>query len=70
MTYGEPAPFPAADGPRHDGRGGGARDSGRQRPGVRGNGLKTLAAMDAQDIDTPTDWRLAELKMQLARSAQ
>lgn len=33
-------------------------------------GSFVIDAMEAQDIDTPTDWRLAELKMQLARSAQ
>lgn len=33
-------------------------------------GSFVIDAMQAQDIDTLTDWRLAELKMQAARSAQ
>jgi pseudaminic acid cytidylyltransferase len=33
-------------------------------------GSFVIDAMEAQDIDTPTDWRLAELKMQLANSGQ
>jgi pseudaminic acid cytidylyltransferase len=33
-------------------------------------GSFVIDEMEAQDIDTLTDWRLAELKMQLARSAQ
>ncbi|WAC60898.1 hypothetical protein [Brevundimonas sp. SL130] len=33
-------------------------------------GSFVIDALEAQDIDTPTDWRLAELKMQLARPDQ
>lgn len=33
-------------------------------------GSFVIDAMEAQDIDTLTDWRLAELKMQAARSSQ
>ncbi len=33
-------------------------------------GSFVIDTMETQDIDTPTDWRLAELKMQLARSGQ
>jgi pseudaminic acid cytidylyltransferase len=33
-------------------------------------GSFVIDAMEAHDIDTPTDWRLAELKMQLANSGQ
>jgi CMP-N-acetylneuraminic acid synthetase len=32
-------------------------------------GSFVIDEMEAQDIDTLTDWRLAELKMQLAASA-